>query len=58
MKNRKFLDLLFENRNKSYGAYELRISENNSLMKALFTGIGIVILGMGGFVYSNKSDDR
>lgn len=56
MKNRKFLDLLFENRNKSYGAYELRISENNSLMKALFTGIGIVILGMGGFVYSNKSN--
>ncbi|RLZ08710.1 energy transducer TonB [Faecalibacter macacae] len=56
MENRKFLDILFENRNKSYGAYELRITENQSLMKALFIGFGIVGLGMGGFVYSNKMD--
>lgn len=56
MENRKFLDILFENRNKSYGAYELRITENQSLMKALFIGVGIVGLGMGGFVYSNKMD--
>ncbi|MBS7334008.1 MAG: hypothetical protein KIG88_10480 [Weeksellaceae bacterium] len=56
MENRKFLDILFENRNKSYGAYELRITENQSLMKALFSGIGIVGLAMGGFVYSNKID--
>lgn len=54
MENKKFLDILFENRNKAYGAYELRLSENRSLMKALFSGVGIVAIGMGGFVYSNK----
>lgn len=56
MENRKFLDILFENRNKSYGAYELRITEDNTLMKAMFIGLGFLALGMGGFVYSNKMD--
>lgn len=56
MKNKTLLDILFEHRNKEYGAYQLRISENQTLMKALFTGLGIVALGMGGFVYSNKMD--
>ncbi|HEY4538577.1 MAG TPA: hypothetical protein VIG94_01055 [Faecalibacter sp.] len=56
MENQKFLDILFENRNKAYGAYELRTSENNRLLKALFTGFGVVALGMGGFVYSTKTD--
>jgi len=56
MENKKFLDILFENRNKSYGAYELRITENRSLMKSLFIGTGIIALGMGGFVYSNKNN--
>lgn len=55
MENKKFIDVLFENRNKKYGAYELRTTENNSLMKALLSGVGIVILSMGGFVYSNKN---
>lgn len=55
MENKKFIDVLFENRNKKYGAYELRKTENNSLMKALLAGVGIVILSMGGFVYSNKN---
>ena len=58
MENKKFIDVLFENRNKKYGAYELRSTENNSLMKALLTGVGIVILGMGGFVYSNKNSEQ
>ncbi len=57
MENKKFIDVLFENRNKTYGAYELRNTADNTLMKALFTGIGFVILGMGGFVYSNKTKD-
>ena len=57
MINKKFLDILFENRNKSYGAYELRVTENQSLMKALFSGFGIIAIGMGGFVYSNKMNN-
>ena len=56
MENKKFLDILFENRNKAYGAYELRITEYQSLMKAMFIGVGFLSLAMGGFVYSNKFD--
>jgi len=58
MENKKLLDILFENRNKAYGAYELRTTENNTLLKALCAGIGIVALGMGGFVYSNKTNNN
>ena len=58
MENKKLLDILFENRNKAYGAYELRTTEGNTLLKALCAGIGIVALGMGGFVYSNKTNNN
>ena len=33
-------DLIFENRNKSYGAYELRVNYQANLMKSFFIGIG------------------
>lgn len=52
MKNQAFLDLLFENRNKAYGAYELRTSSDRILLKALTIGIATVCLGMGGVLYS------
>ena len=38
------LDILFENRNKNYGAYELRSHYNNRLKKATGTMLGIVFL--------------
>ncbi len=33
-------DLIFENRNKSYGAYDLRVNYQTNLMKSFFVGIG------------------
>ncbi len=33
-------DLIFENRNKAYGAYELRVNYEVNLMKAFFIGLG------------------
>jgi protein TonB len=33
-------DLIFENRNKAYGAYELRVNYQVNLMKAFFIGMG------------------
>lgn len=43
-----FLDILFENRNKQYGAYALRISYNKRLMTALIVtfilGFGVIML--------------
>ncbi|HTO38859.1 MAG TPA: hypothetical protein VL021_10570 [Brumimicrobium sp.] len=42
-------DIVFENRNKSYGAYDLRKSERSTLLRALIIGvtlIGFVTLGI------------
>ena len=54
MKNKAFLDILFENRNKEYGAYQLRQIADYDLMKSLFVGIGIVALITGGTIYANN----
>lgn len=54
MSNKAFLDILFENRNKEYGAYQLRQVANHDLMKSLFVGIGIVALITGGTIYANN----
>lgn len=54
MSNKAFLDILFENRNKEYGAYQLRQVANQDLMKSLFVGIGIVALITGGTIYANS----
>src|SRR5438045_7980853 len=38
------LDIIFENRNKAYGAYTLRIEYNSSLQKALLTMFALVLM--------------
>ena len=42
MKNNRFSyeDQIFENRNKSYGAYDLRVNYELNLMRSFFIGIG------------------
>lgn len=37
----RFNEILFENRNKAYGAYQLRASESAILRKSLFLGIAV-----------------
>ncbi|CAM3342322.1 energy transducer TonB [Empedobacter stercoris] len=54
MSNKAFLDILFENRNKEYGAYQLRQVASRDLMKSLFVGIGLVALITGGTIYANN----
>lgn len=45
-------EIIFENRNKEYGAYKLREEYSLYLKKALLTGLGIFILLFGGaFTY-------
>ena len=52
-KNIKSLDeIVFENRNKEYGAYELRMTEKKSLLKALLRGGLIVLLMVGGIIFA------
>ncbi|MBX7225798.1 MAG: TonB family protein [Chitinophagales bacterium] len=41
-------DIVFENRNKAYGAYELRQRYNNYILLALLAGIGLIGLGVAG----------
>jgi len=52
-KNIKSLDeIVFENRNKAYGAYDMRMSENQTLLRALLRGGLIVLLLVGGVLFS------
>ncbi|HYC39506.1 MAG TPA: energy transducer TonB [Chitinophagaceae bacterium] len=56
-----FLDLLFEDRNKAYGAYELRKTYNRRISRALGITVGIAVLLIGGSLLASelkKSKDR
>lgn len=42
-----YLDLIFDNRNKSYGGYELRKHYNRRALKALGITFSVILLGVG-----------
>jgi protein TonB len=44
--NKQWLDIVFEGRNKSYGAYELRKKNNNTSMIAFFIGAFVFALAV------------
>lgn len=53
-----FNDLIFENRNKEYGAYAIRKSYNDNLSKALFSSaslIGIIVFAT--FLFTKNNDN-
>lgn len=51
IKNAHILDILFEGRNKEYGAYELRMSYNRRVVKAIVVTGGIIgLLFVGSYV--------
>jgi periplasmic protein TonB len=52
--NTDFLDILFDGRNKEYGAYELRISEDRRVRNAIIGTASIALVIIGGYVLSNK----
>lgn len=47
------LDIIFEGRNKEYGAYQLRKTYNKRLMTALIVTAAIIVLSFGGYILSN-----
>jgi protein TonB len=49
------LDILFEGRNKSYGAYELRKSYSKRLILSLAVMLAIMLLLWGGFLLANNN---
>ncbi|AXY76037.1 energy transducer TonB [Paraflavitalea soli] len=48
------LDILFEGRNKDYGAYNLRKDYNRRLMKAMCGTLLLVLLFIGGYYWAGK----
>ena len=49
-----FLDLLFEDRNKDYGAYDLRKTYNRRITRALIITASIAILAIGGSLLASE----
>ncbi len=50
------LDLIFENRNKDYGAYELRRTYNRRIVRALVITASVALLALLGSFLANKLD--
>ncbi len=51
------LDIIFEGRNKEYGAYELRKTYNKRMTRAIIVTIVILLLLIGGYMLANKISD-
>ena len=56
--NADVLDIIFEGKNKAYGAYELRKSYNARLKKALLITAGLLVLVFVGSVFANFINNR
>src|SRR6478736_2121297 len=59
--NADILDLIFEDRNKEYGAYDLRKTDNKRILKALIITASIALLALLGSLLAksfkgNKKD--
>jgi protein TonB len=52
------LDILFEGKNKSYGAYELRRSYNKRLVVSIAVMLTAILLLWGGYLLANKNDHQ
>ena len=52
IKDAHILDILFEGRNKEYGAYELRKTYNQRMTKAMIMMMSVVVLVLLGGVVS------
>jgi len=50
----EILDIIFEGRNKEYGAYDLRKTYNKRLKKALLTSVAFCGLLFGGYILANN----
>lgn len=55
--NTKFNDLVFENKNKNYGAYAIRRSQSDNLLIALFSSLSFfALIAFGAYWFSNRSE--
>ena len=50
--SREWSDIVFEGRNKAYGAYVLRTDSKPRHMKAfIYTVVGLIVIGIGAYSY-------
>lgn len=52
------LDLVFEGRNKDYGAYDLRKSYNRRITRALIITASVALLALGGSILASVMKDK
>jgi len=57
IKDADFLDILFEGRNKEYGAYELRKTYNRRIMIAVAGMVVVCILFLLSQILANRVDN-
>jgi protein TonB len=55
--NADILDIIFEGRNKEYGAYELRKTYNKRIMIAIGVMVTLCVLAFLGSILANRNDD-
>ena len=55
---KKWLDLVFENKNQQYGAYQLRQEEGKTTAKAFFSSVGIIVSVLTLFVFFTSFGDK
>ena len=53
--NSNLLDIIFDGKNKMYGAYDLRNTYNNRLSKSLFITSSLAVLIFAGTVFASKA---
>lgn len=53
VQNKEWLDIAFENRNKAYGAYQLRKESDTTTIKAMLITFGALAIGIGLFSFTS-----
>lgn len=52
------LDIIFEGRNKSYGAYELRKTYKRRMITSLAITLSVLLLLIGGYIFANAGKEE
>lgn len=56
--DKKWLNLVFEEKNKEYGAYTLRQDEEKTTLKAFFSSVAVIIAILATFVFFTSFGDK
>ena len=57
LQKNSWIDVAFENRNKAYGAYQLRKESDVTTVKAMLLTFGFLIIGIGLFSFTSPKSE-